>query len=255
MRFECQKRLDALGLEPEELYVQFLTLTSLEDLHRLTHLYDTATPKPFYRGQSNYSWKLATQLERNVPDFVLKDTGLERYELKIINDSQRRFHEFLPQLPDEGDYLSWLALLRHRGVPTRLLDVTRSFYIACYFAIRDAQPGIDAAVWIFSPMSINNSFSQWCSGANETWFRSSIFTIAVHNEPLSWPFPKKTHPQCLAPTLETLKDPQGSNNLNFVRTVDAAMRGYVDKPGVAIVEPFLAVSTTRFSARCLSSSF
>lgn len=232
------KRLNGFAPESEDLYVQFLTLNSLEDLHRLTHLFDTTSSKPFYRGQSNYSWKLESQLERNVPDFVLKDTGLERYELKIINDSQRRFHEFLPQLPDEEDYLSWLALLRHRGVPTRLLDVTRSFYIACYFAIRDAQPGIDAAVWIFSPMAINSSFSRWCHGVNETWFRPSIFTIAEHNEPLSWPFPKNTHSQYLAPTLESLNDPHGFNNLNFVRTVDAAMRGYVEKPGVAIVEPF-----------------
>ena len=231
------KRLNWIP-DSEELYVQCLTLSSLDDLYRLTHRYDTAIPKPLYRGQSNYSWKLETQLEREVPEFVLKDTGLERYELKVISDSQRRFHEFFSQLPDEEDHLSWLALLRYRGVPTRLLDVTRSFYIACYFAIRDAQPGVDAAVWIFSQRDIESSFRQWSYGANKTWLRNSIFTISEYNESLSWPFPKKLSSQYSPPTIEALKDSHGFNNLNYAKTIDAAMRGYVDKPGVAIVEPF-----------------
>lgn len=232
------KKLNGYTPEPEELYVQQLTLDTIEDLYRLADQFDRSTPKPLYRGQSNYSWKLETQLERNVPEFVLKETGLERYELKVISESQRRFHEFLNQLPDEEDHLSWLALLRHRGVPTRLLDVTRSIYIACYFALRDAKPGVDAAIWIFSTTAIDWTFSNWCHGANKTWLRKSIWTVAEYNETISWPFPKKIHSQNLPPTLEMLQDSCRFNNLNYAKTIDAAMRGYIDKPGVAIVEPF-----------------
>ncbi|MBY0484353.1 MAG: FRG domain-containing protein [Nitrosomonas sp.] len=182
---------------------------------------------------------METHLERNVPESVLKETGLERYELKIMTEAQQRFHEFFSQLPDEEDYLSWLSFLRHRGVPTRLLDVTRSLYIACYFAIRDAQPNVDAAVWIFSPMEINRSYDHnWDYKANDSWLRKTIYTVASYNQDPSFPFPKNPYKQFSPPTIETLKHPYIPNKLNALKVIDAAMRGFVDKPGVAFVEPF-----------------
>lgn len=223
---------------PEEKFIQRLQLKTIDDLFRLANRYDTGTPKPLYRGQSNYSWNLATPLERDAPEFVIKETGLEIYEHQVMNDSQRRFHEFFPQLPDEKDYLSWLALLRHRGVPTRLLDVTRSLYIACYFAIRDARPGIDAALWIFTRDKIDSAFDRWCYRANKTWFRKSIATVAQYNEPIYWPFPKDTSERYTPPTIETLQCSFSPKRLDFTLTIDAAIRGFVDKPGVAVVEPF-----------------
>ena len=33
--------------------------------------------------------------------------------------------------------LEWLALMQHYGTPTRLLDFTRSPYVACYFALEE----------------------------------------------------------------------------------------------------------------------
>lgn len=233
----CETEFNQIQKEPEEIYVQRFKLTSVDDLYRLAELFDSGSPKPLYRGQSNYEWNLATHLERDTPEFVIKETGLERYEHKIMSDAQQRFHEFFTQLPEENDYLSWLALLRHRGVPTRLLDVTRSLFIACYFALRDSKPETDAAIWIFSPLAINGSFSRWCYKCNSTWLRPSIFTVAEYNESLNWPFPKNPHSYYKPPTIEELKLPYGNYNLNYVLTIDAAMRGFVDKPGVAIVEP------------------
>jgi hypothetical protein len=58
-------------------------------------------------------------------------------------------HQHLaPQSIPRSDLVT-LALMQHYGVPTRLLDVTRSPYVALYFAVRDALKEADAAVWAF----------------------------------------------------------------------------------------------------------
>jgi len=48
--------------------------------------------------------------------------------------------------PKSHDHLEWMALMRHYGAPSRLLDCTYSFYIAAYFALRYAKG--DSTVWV-----------------------------------------------------------------------------------------------------------
>jgi hypothetical protein len=214
-----------------------LTINSIDDLYRLANQFDTGTPKPLYRGQGSYEWPLETRLERNVPDFVRKETGLEVYEYRVLTEAQRRLQHFIEKLPDEEDSLSWLALLRHHGVPTRLLDATRSLFIACHFALRDATPGSDAAVWIFSRIDIDKGFQYWSIEPDASYVRQSPFTIAQYGEPYYWPMRKKTHAELAAPTLESLRSDFGYW-LDDAKTLDAAIRGYIEKPGLAIAEPF-----------------
>jgi hypothetical protein len=57
--------------------------------------------------------------------------------------------------PTQDDFGSWLVLMRHYGLPTRLLDWTRSLVVAAYFAILHQPLDEDAAIWLLVPERLN----------------------------------------------------------------------------------------------------
>jgi hypothetical protein len=65
-------------------------------------------------------------------------------------------------VPAYGDSAIWLSLMQHYGLPTRLLDWSRSPLVAAYFALeqyiydKDAKPQ-DASIWILRPHALNVS--------------------------------------------------------------------------------------------------
>lgn len=112
------------------------------------------TPHCVYRGQSSSSWDLATGYERN---------------WKVLNPMQekemlRRFISeagiYSSNLPGHSDFISWLSLMQHYGAETRLLDVTRSKYIALFFALTGMMKdgGASCAVWAFDTYASNINF-------------------------------------------------------------------------------------------------
>ena len=48
---------------------------------------------------------------------------------------------------DTNNYIRWLELAQHYGVPTRLLDWTENALIALYFAC-ESNKNCDAVVWM-----------------------------------------------------------------------------------------------------------
>src|SRR6058998_3676205 len=50
--------------------------------------------------------------------------------------------------------LEWLALMQHYGAPTGLLDFTRSFWIALFFAFEEAES--DCSVVALDPTSLGD---------------------------------------------------------------------------------------------------
>ncbi len=64
-------------------------------------------------------------------------------------------------VPDDGNYLEWVALMRHYGAPTRLLDWTYTFYAAIFFAIEDLESAsTEFAVWAISTNWLRDAFKK-----------------------------------------------------------------------------------------------
>jgi hypothetical protein len=59
------------------------------------------------------------------------------------------------QCPPGDDFGAWLVLMQHYGLPTRLLDWTRSLLVAAYFAVLHEPVAEDAAIWLLAPEQLN----------------------------------------------------------------------------------------------------
>jgi hypothetical protein len=128
-----------------------------------------------FKGLRKYSYKLETTLDRRLErrrkgraHLGRKDPyiGGQTAENYLLRQFERAAHHFVGSslLPDNRDNrLEWLALMRHYGAPTRLLDFTRSPYVACFFALEetDIRKGKKCAIWaIHTDWLINGGVSQ-----------------------------------------------------------------------------------------------
>src|SRR6202044_3658398 len=93
-----------------------------------------------YRGQGKSSWRLKASIERVASKPGIAEDYVER-------EFKRRAHHYLRDLPKEDDVLEWLALMQHYGAPTRLLDWTKSAYVAAFFAAESATDSDSFAIW------------------------------------------------------------------------------------------------------------
>jgi FRG domain len=101
-----------------------------------------------FRGQSDAKWSLSTTIERAARRYGFPDGALRNREVVLLNNFQRRAHQYLDDPPSLEDRLEWLALMQHHGAPTRLLDFSHSFYVAAFFSMESAEQ--DGAIWALS---------------------------------------------------------------------------------------------------------
>src|SRR5690349_18540309 len=106
----------------------------------------------WFRGHGDAAWALLPGVHRGYS---------ERQERYFTNEFRPRAGMRHVSTPDRDDYAGWLALMQHYGLPTRLLDWSRSPLVAAYFATEACQshqqgkPLADACVWAVAPGKLN----------------------------------------------------------------------------------------------------
>lgn len=99
----------------------------------------------WFRGHSNADWKLVPSVYRESP----------KGELYLTTHFRLSAPTKYENCPPPEDFASWICLMQHYGLPTRLLDWSESPLSAAYFAIIHEPMNTDAAVWCLSPLLLN----------------------------------------------------------------------------------------------------
>jgi hypothetical protein len=131
-----------------------VTFDSWQHFVRMTESLTLGSPaylSYIYRGQSSAAWGLVPSLTRRLRDAATpadvhetERAALKEFKLQaaLHADAPERIRLFNPSLPE------WWGLMQHYQAPTRLLDWTRSPFVAAYFACA-ASPGTDGSIWLF----------------------------------------------------------------------------------------------------------
>ena len=111
----------------------------------------------WFRGLPDSSYKLLPSMYH--PDKFL-DITLESFLMNRFKQNAHQFLDFRPQ----GEW-EWLFLMRHYGLPSRLLDWTESPLVALFFAIHKLDQSnratlptdTDGALWCLLPTKLNEA--------------------------------------------------------------------------------------------------
>ena len=119
------------------------TISSIDECFEQFIRFDTSYH--YFRGHGNSDYQLVSTLDR----FGNDKKGLR--EKALIQEFKASANTFIKPSEITTTTFEWLALMQHHGIPTRLLDFSRSPFIALFFAVRDYNSDSDAAVWTINP--------------------------------------------------------------------------------------------------------
>jgi hypothetical protein len=115
----------------------------LEAIHSAEKYFDNR--QVWCRGQARSDWTL-------IPTAYRRNSVLES---QMANHFRLRALSLFKACPSHIDYAAWLPLMRHYGLPTRLLDWTESVCVAAFFATNYKREPGDSAIWVLSPGHLN----------------------------------------------------------------------------------------------------
>ena len=115
-----------------------------------------------YRGQPERFDGLIPSIDRKPLEHLSRaeKLSLERQSINLFRSNARFFSHPGEEAALVDDVIA-LMVLRHYGVPTRLLDWSRSPYVAAYFAVSE-NDSEDGEIWAFDePLYEKNGKQQW----------------------------------------------------------------------------------------------
>lgn len=118
---------------------------NLADIIEAAHEADTMFKEQvWFRGHARYDWNLKPSAHRRHP--VLEAQFVHHFRLCAPS---------MAECPAHDDYISWLPLMQHYGLPTRLLDWTESLMVAAYFALPESTSNVEGAIYMLAPGKLN----------------------------------------------------------------------------------------------------
>jgi hypothetical protein len=118
----------------------------------------------FFRGHSDTGFQLVPSLFRiDRKESWANWDQIEKYIMRQFIAESRPYIKSVPT-----DYIEWLTIAQHYGLPTRLLDWTTNPLIALYFAVENYKNDKDANVWLYGLSSTNNCWGE------STWLAKKI---------------------------------------------------------------------------------
>jgi len=119
-----------------------------------------------YRGLNSKRQALESTFDRAISAAgISTEQDYWKYEAAILREFRRRAHHYVSDTPRYSDRLEWLALMRHYGAPSRLVDFTYSPYIAAYFAFSDFGK-TPRAIWAVNRDWLSHKFKKRTNSAS-----------------------------------------------------------------------------------------
>jgi hypothetical protein len=142
----------------------------------------------YCRGQPKHYEHVLPTLDRDGRENLLRieKLKLERESIDIFRTTARFFSGVGEENSLRDDNIT-LAVLRHYGVPTRLLDWTQSPHVAAYFAVSSPDTD-DGEIWSFDARQYEaQGAEQWREWGND-WVKCVTSTEFMREEPPAWIF-------------------------------------------------------------------
>ncbi len=146
-----------------------------------------------FRGETSAQWPLVSSLTRRLETYCPDRALWPLREERALRVFRRKAHIYLSDRAALEDDLRCLALMQHHGAPTRLLDFTKSPYVAAFFALEDAvtdaavyalnTPALWSAAPAFSPLLTRDRIDPRVPGNFERYFLRNQTPVVWFGEP------------------------------------------------------------------------
>lgn len=126
-------------------------------------------PNYVARGQSDGAWGLVPTLLRDLSGDVSHEALIE-LEATLQREfvSQAFLHIDAEALGGRHNQLQKWAVMQHHGAPTRLLDWSRSLFVAAYYAV-DSKWDCDGAIWLCHQRALEIEVERQHPGYARNW--------------------------------------------------------------------------------------